>query len=509
MCTLTGTVSVEGDVQNVIIHAYPDAEHGFRGQVGMGGRLLGTLEVNDVNSAGKDAAILIDGNVIGDVLVVGPMHRDLVVNGAVESSGTIDLSSSVAEDGLVTVADGLQGTLDCAAVSGQVDIRGEVDGSLDLGNINGHVNFWNGFDGTLTAIALGGELFVDGDPNDPNQGLNGTVTLSGDVLDGASIEIDAPAGLAGSLSVGDVLGTIHVTGDVSGALVINGCLVDGEAAGVVQIDGDVVVGAEVGIAEDLQGVVSLGALNGYVQVRGELSGYLEVLEDVDKTTAGPAIRVEESLTGQIRVYGPLDADPNEADVIQIGGAMPFPGAFTVDFDGYDEDDDWDSRAYVLVEQSDPNDPNSGPARYNGNSPAVRVYRVTSCLGDMQNDASVNMYDITYFVAAQTGPDQYAAIAPGLEGSMVYHCDVNEDGTCDFGDINCFVYLVTHQICGPCPGEDDRGEPPSPQELAKQLADNVWPELYDDLVWVVGQAIDWQKTQELREYWTAVYNALTE
>jgi hypothetical protein len=99
------------------------------------------------------------------------------------------------------------------------------------------------------------------------------------------------------------------------------------------------------------------------------------------------------------------------------------------------------------------------------------------------------------------------------GSRVYPGDTTCDATPHFGfeDINPFVDLVTRGCCDPdCPGcPGDSGEAMSPQELAKQLADNVWPELYDDLVWVVGQAAEAQPDDESRAYWEAVYAALTE
>jgi hypothetical protein len=423
------------------------------------GSLLGSLELTGttVEDRAPQGLVQIDQDVVGEVNVhcTGAYRGRLVVSGVVTSSGSIGFWFGLAP-------------------AGQVDL-GAVEGSVELANIDGPVNIWHGLNGVLTASTLAAELHIDGYSS--WEGLNGSVTLRGDIEPSGLLDIVAPGGLTGSVAVDDLLGTVHVAADASGGVHIGGLV---ELLGIVQIDGDV-------------------TLDGHVSVGTYLQGRLEVRGNVDKTTVNHAISVGQDLTGQIRVYGSLEADPNEDDVIQIRGTMPFPGAFTVDFDGFDENDDWDSRAYVVI----------GHDRYNGNSPAVRVYRVTSCLGDMDNDASVGFSDINPFVAAVSDPAQYAAMKPGLEGSMVYHCDVNEDGTCDFGDINCFVYLVTHQICGPCPGEDDRGEPPSPQELAKQLADNVWPELYDDLVWVVGQAIDWQKTQELREYWTAVYNALTE
>jgi len=49
----------------------------------------------------------------------------------------------------------------------------------------------------------------------------------------------------------------------------------------------------------------------------------------------------------------------------------------------------------------------------------------------------------------------------------------------------------------------------PQELAENLAANIWPELYDELLWVVGEAINNAADDADAAYWLAVYDALTE
>ena len=499
-------------MQNITIHASADPGHAFKGQVHVAGSLLGTLQVNEILRPGSEAAILIDEDVVGDLVVGGPVHGNLVITGKVASTGSIALSSVLADDASLTVNGGVHGTVEAAAVAGVLHVDSDVDGTFDLGSISGGVSFGNGFDGQLSATTLTGGLLIDGDPNDANQGLNGTVTFSSDVAAGGVIEIDGPAGLTGHLNLRDLLGGIVVTGDVSGRVgvhTLGGETYEDGPYGILQIDGDLVAAGQVAVGAELTGLLSVRQLSGRVCVRGDLSGRVEVLESLIRTEADPAICVDEDLTGQIRIYGPFDADSAEDDVVVIRGAMPFPGAFTVDFDGYDENDDWDSSVYVVVDQSDPNDPNSATARYNDNTPAVRVYRVTSCLGDLDNDGSVGFSDINPFVAAQAGPAQYAALMPGLEGSMVYHCDVNEDGSCNIHDINCFVYLVTYGVCGPCPDEGDREAPPSPGDLAVLLAQHVSPELYDKLVWVVEEAAGQQKTKQLQTYWEAVYQALTE
>ena len=76
---------------------------------------------------------------------------------------------------------------------------------------------------------------------------------------------------------------------------------------------------------------------------------------------------------------------------------------------------------------------------------------------------------------RAGPDRYK--------------DADCNATFDYGDMNPFVYRVTTGDCD-CPGDSEQGaEQRSPEELAKLLADNVAPERYDGLAFVVGQAIE--------------------
>lgn len=279
-------------------------------------------------------------------------------------------------------------------------------------------------------------------------------------------------------------------------------------------EGQVQIGASLGGTLQLLGgpvndagpqeAVVIGAnLTGQVIIENALERNVVVYGNVDRTASGVAISVGQSSTGQIRVYGSLYDDPNEAYEIRIGGTMPFPGAVTIDWDGDQEPDYWRSGAVIRIWQTD----------YHGNEEGwpARVYDVSACRGDMQGDGYVGLPDINPFIMALTdvmsGSSNYATWFPGLEGSMTFHADADCNGVVDFADINPFVARVSS---GNCDCTDLDAEPPmTPRELALMLADNIWPELYDDLVWVVGEAIDWQESREPRAYWTAVHDALTE
>jgi hypothetical protein len=265
-------------------------------------------------------------------------------------------------------------------------------------------------------------------------------------------------------------------------------------------------------------VILGGSLTGQVLTDASLGRNLVIHGDVNSTAGGAAVGIGADLTAQIQVYGSLLDDPNYDYEIQIGGLMPFPGAFTVDFSGYDGNHEWAPLAAVFVQHADPSDPESPSATYHENTPGARCYRTTPCIGDMNGDGGVGFADINPFVAAQNGVAQYEALKPGLQGSMVYHGDINGDGTVGFADINPFVALVVAGQCGGTGGgrammmgEGGETIPDQlpPEELAAVLAGNVSPELYAGLLNMVLTATDSAPDEETQAYWQAVYTALTQ
>jgi hypothetical protein len=66
-------------------------------------------------------------------------------------------------------------------------------------------------------------------------------------------------------------------------------------------------------------------------------------------------------------------------------------------------------------------------------------------------------------------------------------------------------------CDTSPGRSPglRSETPTGSRFAGELATNVWPELYDNLVTIVAENIDLQPDDASRAYWEAVYDPLTQ
>ena len=328
----------------------------------------------------------------------------------------------------------------------------------------------------------------------------GSITIAGTVTYADLAE------LSGALRCGTLAGILTVTDcPLSGSITIDHDL-DGLVwaeqglSGHLAVGGDVYGGLFVGSASprDLTGTVEVeGSLRAFLW---RITGNLGDPNDPNNTTKG-----------QIKVHGGF-VPPYQTGRLEIWGNVVGAGAcFVVDYDGFDPNDLWDPNSAVII--GDPNDPNHPQVAYTQNTPELKLYKITECRGDCDNNGTVDLDDVNPFTAALIGESQYAQLFPGLVGSRTYHADTNCDATLSTADVNPFVALVTSGCCDPnCPGCEDQdggGGLPDPQELAKQLADNIWPELYDDLVAIVAENIDLQPDDESRAYWEAVYAALTE
>lgn len=204
---------------------------------------------------------------------------------------------------------------------------------------------------------------------------------------------------------------------------------------------------------------------------GTLLNVLDVAYDVHRTGSGPSIAVD-NLVGEIRLWRSLLDNPNAAVEVQIG-EMGSSAAVTVDWDGYDPnrpEDRWDPNAAIAL--GDPNDPNNV---HHGNDPNDRIYEVTVCKGDMDNNTSIDFDDIGPFILALGVDDPndpnnaFAQAFPGLSGCMVYHADCDADGDVDFDDIDPFIALLGQGCTGDGGGA---GEMMAPQQLAAGMRAHV-------------------------------------
>ncbi len=193
----------------------------------------------------------------------------------------------------------------------------------------------------------------------------------------------------------------------------------------------------------------------------------------------------------------------QAGVVGFAGTTEF---IAIDYDGYDPNDVWGEGARIIV----------GGVRYYENDPPARVWEITDCRGDMNNDGITNFGDINAFVDALTDLPDYRLSYPGLEGSMDYHGDANCNGTFGFDDINPFATMVTWECCSidctPCGGEGAGGAGGGclpPEQWAEVLETHVAPESFPGLLDMVSVAAAIGESPADKAYWAEVYDLLTE
>jgi hypothetical protein len=147
-----------------------------------------------------------------------------------------------------------------------------------------------------------------------------------------------------------------------------------------------------------------------------------------------AISVGGDLPGEIRIDGSLKNSEAEFEVDVVGSAEA-SGAIAVDYDGFDANQDWESGAVVRIDGEEYVEA-SDAVNYLYEAP--NIWHVTECVGDCNNDAVLDAFDVEPFTVALTGEAQYATAYPGLGGSRVHHADIDCSGVVDAFDIEPFI-----------------------------------------------------------------------
>jgi hypothetical protein len=492
-------------------------------------------------------SITVAGSTYSATMQVGCALYELYFGGGM--SGVVDLSAPLL---LLTAWNvGIAGSFTTAAgidvdevnihgpVSGTVSIGGSVTSATVVTDVSGTLSvagtlkeglIGDDVSGTITADYIGvvepfTGLEIEGTVEGSDAAHPALINVTHDVLTFVSAGVIGPygqielGGYANQITVGTLEGLVHVGTDLihtsvsefaeSGVLDVAGDMLSAlytykTIAGHINLGNDM-LGAIIAndFAEgdaDLRGAITIGGSmtsNALIFFDGQLHGRGYVGESNDPPLPPDA--------GSIRINGALDA---YFGIEFDGGKLGTQAFITVNYDGYGLET-WSGSTPIIL--GDPDDPNN---HYYGNTPAEHLWAVSPCRGDMNNDTYVDMSDVNPFIAALTHPADYALDFPGLVGSRVWKGDANCDGTFDSSDLNPFVALVSNECCDPnCPGCEGGDAPagglPDPDDLAADLAANVWPALYDDLLGIILATIDAAPDEETQAYWQAVYAALTQ
>ncbi|MGE0760185.1 MAG: hypothetical protein AB7O38_24445 [Pirellulaceae bacterium] len=477
---------ISGDVviQGVNAPTGPGDELGIT----IDGDLSGSLTID----GHANRAISIFGDVSGSLSVLGDLNRSLRVTGAVPASGQIIFDGDITDAASTVYATGVYirqmdgGYFECNNMAARATAGEQTACGADAGfylyphcpcccpSIN---------DG----CSLQGSCIAGGYCTDFNLLQTGTVVICG-VLSGkfysrsktainmyiGSIEgepdTEAGIGVGGIYTQGGFVSgfSLDVTGDFLKGKIA--CVGPASAADAHPLSGSVHIGGNMGSATARAQILAQYAGSVPLDASIQIDGALTSGPPNAGSEGEPAIKATGDLGGHIYINGGLvsgngttDTPPVDIPEIEIGGALSTSSAVVVDYDGYDALDDWQSPATVRI----------GSSVYYGNAPAARVYRITSCRGDMNNDGVVNSDDgsvsvpTSPYVVARDTPALYAAQFPGLYGSRTYHGNCNQDLNPDLTDRfdsyddDPFERLKTIPCCiascedGDCPTDLDK------------------------------------------------------
>ncbi|MGD8453079.1 MAG: hypothetical protein PVJ57_14770 [Phycisphaerae bacterium] len=462
---------------------------------------------------------------VGNILVRGPYDGSIYVFGSITSSPGVDgiriwgdMSGSVEVTGdLNSILVGewyggdVLGDIAVGGDVGSVEVRGDIaaSGTLDVG---GSV-----MDLVLISGDLAGAVYVDYD-------LSGNPMLGG-------LEVVGSVTSSGRISVDeDVLSTIVIMEEQAGEIVVGGALEGrlfteyGEMPGTLTVgecQGSVSISTEGGedftgnitVAQDVSGVLHTAGMYGEILIGGDMHGTLYVdgdLADPAGDLSGGHVIINGSLWDDtVCIFGTV--------VLEEGG--PF---IAVDYDGWHDSDEWAYGACIRV----------GEGLYYENTPALHLWEISACKGDMNNDGVTDNFDISPFISAlgdHTPQSDYDYAYPGLLGSVVYHGDMDCDEIFNNFDIAPFMLRLTNPAgyasqypgCDPClalggregggerggGGERDGGGGLDAEEAAALLQAYLDDGLLSYMSEVAEELAEYYGDTPLGEFWEEVADEL--
>jgi len=370
--------------------------------------------------------ITIDSGVDDDVTVM-IAYDDNGANGAVnlrEGDLTVDGQDVYLAGVEISGSIATTGDFICDNITGTVDIDGDIGVTAGTRKffvhnaeaaiiVHGRLRAYN----TLEAETLG-DVEICSHPT------QGDIAIKNDY---ASTLIIHPI-MYGDIRIGerDQEGNVTTASDLTGTLSFGS-----------QLLGDVDITDDLATYEGVSGRILVGShLNG---------GHILVADAVTQADPNlPAIHVQGDITGSagseppIKVVGELDGviaidgslnNASSGPEIHVGSIdTENLGAITIDYDGWHDAHDWDGDAVIKVNTTE----------YTENTPLARVYRISKCRGDLDNDRGLDSVDQA---AMDLSAAQYAADYPGLLDSHYHHADVDDDQDVDEFDAAALDWLI--------------------------------------------------------------------
>jgi hypothetical protein len=555
---LTGDVAINGDGPHAGAISLSSS---YGGAISVNGTLNGNITVNGAlngsitihgslaGSAGItgdfNGLLTVDDNVSGSVSTTGDLRGSVWVKGAIPTGGSISVTGDILDNGdnYVAIKYMTGGAFSCRDMNLN-DLTQPWSKGLQIGWGVPEGDYWQTtHTGSITVNGvLRGALFIGGCSalaldvgsmagTNPEPRVHATykyldecsILVRGDVSNGR-IRIGDRAGEFGSEP--GMAGTITIEGSLASAAQIDtlnpltpGGQVPAPITADITVDGD--LAGQIHSSGDLSGLVNaVQDLSGEVHVEGDMTGAVHCGADVSGAVLVDGVlwdTAEHLSGGHIAVNGSLTSTGYIEAQQGYYGSTEF---VTIDYDGWDDGDDWESGGIVQI--------GPDPQELQENDPATRRWHVTCLRGDLSNDGQVSAFDIDPFVLALASADAYALAWPGLGSSMQFHADLNCDGSVNAFDIDPFVlrltdpeeYACAHPYCDPClpecpnnkssgqsPGDEPLDDVSSPAAVAALLRDNVAPERLSFVIEIAAELASAYADTPRGEFWAAVLAAL--
>ncbi|MGE0482171.1 MAG: hypothetical protein AB7Q17_17055 [Phycisphaerae bacterium] len=460
----------------------------------------------------------------GNVSITG---TSAVINAAgtykFEAVTTCGSSNTLANIGNITIDSSVTGT-----VTVYIESRSDnnTPGAANVGSIN--LTNTSGVTGDLAELRITGDL---GTPSVASEvtAITGVATVGGDL-----VREFKSGSLSGTFTAGSIDETFKVTGTHAGAITVSTITQTGNIwlSGAGTHTGSVTVTGECrgsllagtsGTSATVSGDWTVGGdLTGNIRICGTMNGVIDIGETVNQAADVPSRPIYIStLNNVVRNRESLQPDPGtpggthdrDCDTDYTGslrtvwiGAMGDDGAVVIDWDDWDPGHNWNASAIIHKESAD----------YTDHTPAEKLYRVTYCLGDMNNDGVLNSFDTDPFVEALTDPSGFDENYPPHAGSRVDHADCDCSGTVTNDDIDAYTELLFEgegEGCFLCEGGGGGGmrNPvfDDPFIVAVHDRDHVDSIRFASLYNLIAGVAETHADGERRAFWTEVLGYLSE
>jgi hypothetical protein len=343
--------------------------------------------------------------------------KQIDLSNATESSiGRLYISANLATTGDVL----------CDNITGDITVGGNIatGGDVICGDITGD-------------ISVGGNLGVIGilETKLAADTISGDIVITGIITSGDRLEAGTLDDLTVGSTSGRIQGEIEVTGNYDAEMNMNRPLdgkitIGGNLTGTVNVNnnmpGNITVGEDLAVPGRIyvSGLAGTGSPYVAVEVKGDVSG---------EGGEAPAIEFAQAVGGVIAIDGSLYNVVSEGPEIQVN-ALGTHGAIAIDYDGWDDGDDWQNGASVKV----------GEILYT--SPDQYIWHITECQGDVENDDDIDGDDEDALSLYIDSPGQFVSTYAGLQGSLSWHGDLDCSTEWDVYDVMAVRDLNGHECC---------------------------------------------------------------